>query len=78
MPPRRQVDIRRLPHGLGYILALAVVAFVIGLAWLASRDEPSPDWWGRYAAPAILWISPVAFVLLVWRYVRRLRRKSKD
>jgi hypothetical protein len=76
-PPRRRVDLRRLPHGLGYVISLAVVAFVIGLAWLASRGEPAPAWWDRYASPAILWISPVAFAFLVWRYVRRLRDKEK-
>ena len=48
-----------------------------GLAWLASRDDPAPAWWDGYASPAILWISPVAFVLLVWRYVHRLRRKEE-
>jgi hypothetical protein len=75
--PRRRVDLRGLPHGLGYVIALAVVVFVIGLAWLASRGGPAPAWWDRYASPAILWISPVAFVLLVWRYVHRLRSKEK-
>jgi hypothetical protein len=77
-PPRRRVDVRRLPYGLGYVVSLAVVAFVIGLAWLASRDDPAPAWWDSYASPAILWISPIAFVLLVWRYVRRLQRKGKE
>ena len=76
-PPRRRVDIRRLPYGLGYVISLAMVAFVIALAWLASRADPAPAWWDRYASPAILWISPIAFVLLVWRCVRRLRDKEK-
>ena len=77
-PPRRRVDIRRLPYGLGYVISLSVVAFVIGLAWLASRGDPAPAWWAGYASPAILWISPVAFVLLVWRYVHRLRDRDKE
>jgi hypothetical protein len=76
-PPRRHVDVRRLPHGLGYVIALGVVAFAIGLAWLASRGEPGPAWWDRYASPAILWISPIAFALLVWRYARRMQRREK-
>lgn len=71
--PRRRVDIRRLPYGLGYVIALAVVAVVVGLAWLAASDQPAPDWWERFASPAILWVSPALFVLLVWRWVRRLR-----
>lgn len=75
--PRRRVDIRRLPYGRGYVIALAVVVFVVGLAWLASRGDPARAWWDRYASPAILWISPVAFVLLVWRYGHRLRSKEK-
>lgn len=74
--PRRQVDIRRLPHGLGYVMALAVVAFVIALAWLASREDPAaPEWWSRYASPAILWSSPILVLLLVIRYVDRMRRR---
>jgi hypothetical protein len=77
-PRRRDVDIRRLPYGLGYVISLTVVAFVIGLAWLASRGEAAPFWWDRYASPAILWISPVAFALLVWRYVHRWRAKEKE
>ncbi len=75
--PRRRVDLRRLPYGLGSVIALAVVVVGVGLAWLASRGDPAPAWWDRYASPAILWISPVAFVLLVWRYVHRLRSKEK-
>ena len=77
-PPRRRVDIRRLPYGLGYVISLSMVAFVIALAWLASRGDPAPAWWEGYASPAILWISPVAFVLLVWRYVHRLRDRDKE
>ena len=73
---RRRVDVRRLPHGLGYVIALAVVAVVIALAWLASRDDPAaPDWWTRYASPAILYSSPVLVALLAIRYARRLRRR---
>lgn len=76
--PRRRVDIRRLPYGLGYVIALAVVVFVVALAWFASRDNPSaPDWWTRYASPAILWSSPILVVLLVIRYVRRLGRRRE-
>ena len=74
-PPRRTVDLRRLPHGLAYVIALVVAVMVVALAWLASRGASAPGWWENVASPAILWVSPVLFVLLLWRWWRVLRRR---
>ena len=72
--PRRRIDLRRLPHGLGYAIAVAVTAAVLWLASLVSRGQPGPEWWSRYAAPAIYWSSPFLLAIVIVRYVLRIRR----
>jgi hypothetical protein len=73
---RRRVDLRTLPHGLGYVIALAVAAGVVALAWWASRGKPQPAWWTGHALPILYWSSPFIFAYLVWRYVRLWRRRG--
>jgi hypothetical protein len=74
LPPRRRVDLRKLPYGLGYIISIAVVVFVIALAWLSSRNKPAPAWWTHGASPIIYWTSPLLIVVLIAYYIRRSRR----
>ena len=76
--PRRRVDIRRLPYGLGYLLAVAVVALVLVLASRASAGRPAPAWWGRYATPAIYYASPLLLAVGIAARVRARRRPSRD
>lgn len=77
MSDRRQVDLRRLPYGLAYVIALAVAAGVMALAWYSSRGKPQPEWWTDHALPILYWSSPFLFAIVVYRWVLFFRRHRK-
>lgn len=74
-PDHRRVDLRRLPHGLGYGIALLVAIAVIALAYAVSLGNPAPKWWWDYAVPVVYWSSP--FLVLV-AIIARIRRRNHD
>jgi hypothetical protein len=74
---RRRVDLRRLPYGLAYVIALAVAAGVVAVAWWASRGKPQPAWWADQALPILYYASPFVFAYLVYRYVRLYRARRR-
>jgi len=63
---------------LGYLVALAVVALVIFLAWQVSQGRPTPSWWGHYVVPAIYWSSPFLVALAIVRRIQRGRRRQME
>jgi hypothetical protein len=77
-PPRRRVDLRRLPLWQQRILALAVTAAVVVAAWLVAGDEPVPAWASERLVPALGWlvllIAAGALVAWLWRRHRGPRR----
>ena len=77
-----RVDLNRLPAWLQYLIALSVVAVVVGAAWAVGRDDPVPGWITHYLIPALGWLYIVLVVyvllfrLLRQRAGRRARRKG--
>jgi len=74
---RQRVDLRRLPYGAGYLIALVVVAVVLYLAYRASAGEEAPAWWAGYAVPAIYWSSPFLVAIAIAYRVRQQRKRRQ-
>ncbi|MDA8128531.1 MAG: hypothetical protein M0Z73_07540 [Betaproteobacteria bacterium] len=75
---RLRVDLRRMRHGTGYLIALGVVGAVLYLAWHVSRGQQAPDWWTTYAVPAIYWSSPFLIAIAIAVRVREMRRRHRE
>jgi hypothetical protein len=67
------IDLRKLPKWLQYVIALSVVAVVVAVAWLVAGDRGAPEWVTRYLAPVL---GVLYLVLLAVAIVRRVRRKG--
>lgn len=67
-PPRRKVDLRRLPGWAQYVIALSVVAVVVTAAWIVGGDRPVPVWITRYLVPAlgVFYLILCAIALIGW------------
>lgn len=72
--PRIRVDLKRLPRWVQYLIALAVTAFVVILAWHVGKDRPTPHWITAYLVPALGWIG---LVLLVTGGIARLLERRR-
>jgi hypothetical protein len=69
--PRKVVNLRTLSPWLQYSIALAVVAVVVGLAWLVGRDTPMPAWVTDVLVPALGWLYLIFFVFALFQRLRR-------
>lgn len=67
-PPRRRVELERLPAWLRYATALAVVAIVVALVW-AFGARPAPVGPGQLAWGAAAFV----IAILLWRAFGRRR-----
>jgi hypothetical protein len=77
-PPRRRIDLRRLPLWQQRALALAVTVVVVVAAWLVAGDEPVPAWASEWLVPALGWlVLLIAAGILAVRLRRWLRRESR-
>jgi len=74
MPPRKRVDLKRLPRWLQYAIALAVTAVVVALAWQTGKDRPVPGWIQDYLVPALGWIG---LILLATGVLARIVARKK-
>jgi hypothetical protein len=75
--PRRHIDLRQLPYGLGYLIAIVVVALTLFLAWQNSKGYSAPLWWDQYIVPTIYWSSPFLVVIAILHRVRQWRTRDK-
>ena len=75
--PRRHVDLRQFPYGLGYIIAIVVVALALFLAWQESKGHAAPLWWDDYIVPAIYWSSPFLVVIAIAYRMRQRRKRGQ-
>ena len=72
---RYSIDLRTLPRGLQYVIAFAVAALVMLLAWHVGRTRPTPTWLGPVQV-VWTWLGPalLAFFILRW-LIHRNRRQ---
>ncbi len=78
---RIRVDFRQIqPVWLRYLIAIAVVAGVVGLAWRVGGDEPVPAWVSDYLVPALGWAAIVVFAagITLIAIVRRQAGRKGD
>lgn len=76
MERRPRVDLRRLPSWLQYFIALATIASIAVVAWLAGRDEPIPLWVSEWLVPNLAWILlGLIIVAVAGTVIERKRRK---
>jgi hypothetical protein len=68
----REIDLRKLPVRLQYLIALTVVAIVTIAAWLVGRNRPIAYWITHYLIP-ILGVSYI--VLFTFVVLRRIRKQ---
>ncbi|MCP3097291.1 hypothetical protein LZ198_00235 [Myxococcus sp. K15C18031901] len=73
-PPRLRVDLRRLPRGVQYALALGVTALVVMVAWRDRDGAPAPAWMMDTLVPILSWLG---LFLLVTGVVARLWAKRR-
>lgn len=72
---RAHVDLHRLPLWLQYVIAIAVAAAVMWLAWTLRATSPGPAWIREFLVPAWVTIGLLVLAGLAVRWlVRRLRR----
>ena len=76
--PRKRIDLRELPYGLGYLVAAAVMFLIALVAWQVSRGSETPDWWRHYIIPIIYWSSPFLVALAIFFRIRRRRARRSD
>jgi len=75
-PQRQSFDLRRLPSPWKYIVALAVIAPIVWLAWHVGKDRPPPYWLVHWLIPFLAWCYiALGAWWLVRRVVRWFRRK---
>jgi hypothetical protein len=71
-----RIDLRKLPAWLKYLVSLAVIAVVVGAAWLVGGDRPAPGWLTNRLIPALGWVYLALCVYVIIYYAaRRLRKK---
>ena len=75
---RRRINLRELPYGLGYVIAVVVSLVIILTAWHVSRGTETPPWWQSYVVPAIYWSSPLLVFLAIFFRIRRRRARRSD
>jgi hypothetical protein len=74
---RRFIDLRRLPVGWQYVIALTTVAVVVGLAVRFGEHRPAPRWLSDWLIPALGWVVLVVFGFRLARWLmRRLGRSG--
>jgi hypothetical protein len=70
VPPRRKVDVNRLPLWARYLLGAAVAAIVAALVWRGADARTPPHWYAtgvRVAAVGLLVVLAVRLVRAVLR-----------
>jgi hypothetical protein len=73
-PPRRNVDLHRLPRAAQYAIALVVAGLVGWLAWSVGRNRPAPAWLGPVQA-IWTWLGPALLVFFIVKWLlRKIRR----
>ncbi len=61
----KNIDLRKLPAWLQYVIALSVVGIVVPAAWIVGRDQPVPSWITTKLIPALGWLYLVLFVYVI-------------
>jgi hypothetical protein len=64
-------DLRRLPSPWKYIVALAIMAPIVWLAWHVGKNRPRPYWLEHRLIPFLAWCY---IVLGAWWVIRRMVR----
>ena len=74
-PPRKKVDLTRLPLWLQYLTAILLAVLVFGLVYLQKGNQPMPDWIKVYVIekPGVTALILLALFAFIW-LVRRLTR----
>ena len=75
--PRIRLDLRQLPHRLGYLIAIAVVAVTLLIAQQVSKGHAAPLWWDDFVVPTIYWSSPLLVAIAIAYRVYRTRRRRQ-
>ena len=76
MESRRSVNLRTLPLYVQYVLASAIAALVMAIAWKVGRDRPAPAWVGPTMA-VWMWIGPGLLAFFVAKgLLNRIRRRN--
>lgn len=65
------IDLRRLPVWIQYVISLSVVAIVVVAAWIVGRDRPVPAWITHWLIPILGWIYLMLVAFVIWRRWRR-------
>jgi Na+/alanine symporter len=67
-----QIDLRRLPVWLQYVISLTVLAIVVALAWFVGGHKPAPYWIAHYLVPilGVTYILLVLYVILSRRFLK--------
>jgi len=65
---RARINLHRLRLPLQFLIAVAVSAIVIAVAWFVGRDRPQPTWLKDYLIPAWRWVgTAILFTFIgVW------------
>jgi hypothetical protein len=71
VPPRRKVDVNRLPLWVRYLLGAAGAAVVAALVWWGADARPPPRWYATGVRVAAVGLLLVLVVRLVWAILRR-------
>jgi hypothetical protein len=59
------------------MIALAVIAIVVILAWFTGRDNPIPPWIVICLIPALAWFGLILIILAMRDWLRKRRSASK-
>jgi uncharacterized membrane protein HdeD (DUF308 family) len=69
-------DLRKLPTWRRYLISLAVIALVVGAAWIVRGGRPAPNWIQHRLIPILGWVYLALVVYLIVYYVTvRFKRK---